>query len=96
MPEVQRRRKVPEIGATTAIAAGDAGGVIEITVDDDGPGIPEPTATTAGLLEFSKATLTAIPLVADAARDGLTVRPVGSGHSFTPLCATDGVLLGAA
>ncbi|WP_300402553.1 D-arabinono-1,4-lactone oxidase [uncultured Nocardioides sp.] len=30
-------------------------------------------------------------VLADAARDGLTVRPVGSGHSFTPLCATDGV-----
>ena len=30
-------------------------------------------------------------VLAEAARDGLTVRPVGSGHSFTPLCATDGV-----
>ena len=26
-----------------------------------------------------------------AARDGLSVRPAGSRHSFTPLCATDGV-----
>ena len=26
-----------------------------------------------------------------AASDGLVVRPVGSGHSFTPLCVTDGV-----
>lgn len=41
----------------------------------DGPGIPEPTATTAGLLEFSKATLTAIPLVADAARDAAAMLP---------------------
>ena len=29
----------------------------------------------------------------DAARDGLTVRPVGSAHSFTALARTDGVLL---
>jgi FAD-linked oxidoreductase len=28
-----------------------------------------------------------------AERDGLTVRPVGSGHSFTPIAATDGVAL---
>ena len=26
-----------------------------------------------------------------AASDGLVVRPVGSGHSFTPLCVTDGM-----
>ena len=26
-----------------------------------------------------------------AASDGLVVRPIGSGHSFTPLCVTDGV-----
>jgi FAD/FMN-containing dehydrogenase len=30
-------------------------------------------------------------VVSDAARDGLAVRPAGSRHSFTPLCATDGV-----
>ena len=30
-------------------------------------------------------------VVVDAARDGLAVRPAGSRHSFTPLCATDGV-----
>jgi FAD/FMN-containing dehydrogenase len=30
-------------------------------------------------------------LIADAQRDGLAVRPAGSRHSFTPLCATDGV-----
>ena len=30
-------------------------------------------------------------LLARAARDGLRVRPVGSGHSFTPIAATDGV-----
>jgi FAD-linked oxidoreductase len=29
--------------------------------------------------------------VRSAASDGLVVRPVGSGHSFTPLCVTDGV-----
>ncbi|HEX7189304.1 MAG TPA: D-arabinono-1,4-lactone oxidase [Actinomycetes bacterium] len=28
-----------------------------------------------------------------AAADGLVVRPVGAGHSFTPLCVTDGVQL---
>jgi len=28
-----------------------------------------------------------------AARDGATVRVAGTGHSFVPLCATDGVLL---
>lgn len=32
-------------------------------------------------------------LVREAARDGLTVRVVGTGHSFTPLVATDGLLL---
>ena len=32
-------------------------------------------------------------LVADAARAGQTVRVAGAGHSFTPICATDGVLL---
>ena len=31
--------------------------------------------------------------VTGAARDGLTVRMTGSGHSFTPAAATDGVLL---
>ena len=31
--------------------------------------------------------------VTGAARDGLTVRMTGSGHSFTPVAATDGVLL---
>ena len=31
--------------------------------------------------------------VAGAAQDGLTVRMTGSGHSFTPVAATDGVLL---
>jgi FAD/FMN-containing dehydrogenase len=30
-------------------------------------------------------------LVSEAARDGNAVRPAGSRHSFTPLCATDGV-----
>jgi FAD/FMN-containing dehydrogenase len=29
----------------------------------------------------------------EAARDGLALRVAGSGHSFTPLCATDGVLV---
>jgi FAD-linked oxidoreductase len=32
-------------------------------------------------------------LVAGAGREGLTVRVAGSGHSFTPLVATDGVIL---
>ncbi|MFE1950019.1 D-arabinono-1,4-lactone oxidase [Streptomyces sp. NPDC059524] len=31
--------------------------------------------------------------VARAAREGLPVRPVGSGHSFTETCLTDGVLV---
>ncbi len=31
--------------------------------------------------------------VCAAGRDGLTVRVAGTGHSFVPLCATDGVLL---
>jgi len=34
-----------------------------------------------------------VEAVRSAARDGLTVRPVGSGHSFTGLAGTDGVLL---
>lgn len=34
-----------------------------------------------------------VDVVRAAARDGLTVRPAGSRHSFTPLCATDGVAL---
>jgi FAD/FMN-containing dehydrogenase len=32
-------------------------------------------------------------IVAAAARRGVSVRPVGSGHSFAPLCVTDGVLV---
>ncbi|NGO41569.1 FAD-binding protein [Streptomyces sp. YC419] len=32
-------------------------------------------------------------VVRQAAEDGLTVKPVGSGHSFTPAAATDGVLI---
>lgn len=32
-------------------------------------------------------------ILADAAREHLTVRPVGAGHSITPLVKTDGVLL---
>ena len=32
-------------------------------------------------------------IVADATRRGVTVRPVGSGHSFTPLVSTDGIVL---
>src|SRR5687768_6400996 len=31
--------------------------------------------------------------VREAAREGASVRVVGSGHSFVPLCATDGVLV---
>ena len=32
-------------------------------------------------------------IVVGAAAEGLTVRPAGAGHSFTPVVATDGVLL---
>lgn len=32
-------------------------------------------------------------VVSDATRRGVTVRPVGSGHSFAPLVPTDGILL---
>ncbi|WP_282433185.1 D-arabinono-1,4-lactone oxidase [Brevibacterium sediminis] len=32
-------------------------------------------------------------VVADATRRGVTVRPVGSGHSFAPLVPTDGIVL---
>ena len=34
-----------------------------------------------------------IALVARANRDGLTIRVAGTGHSFVPLCASDGLLL---
>ena len=34
-----------------------------------------------------------VTAVKAAAADGLVVRPCGSGHSFTPLCVTDGVQL---
>lgn len=34
-----------------------------------------------------------VDVVTAAARDGLPVRPVGAGHSFTPLAATDGVMV---
>lgn len=32
-------------------------------------------------------------MVTAAAREGLPVRPVGAGHSFAPLAATDGVMV---
>jgi L-gulonolactone oxidase len=32
-----------------------------------------------------------VTAVRRAASDGLVVRPIGSGHSFTPVCVTDGV-----
>ncbi len=32
-------------------------------------------------------------VLARAQRDGLTVRPIGAGHSFTPIAATDGISL---
>jgi FAD-linked oxidoreductase len=34
-----------------------------------------------------------VDAVRRAAADGLVVRPLGTGHSFTPLCVTDGVQL---
>ena len=36
---------------------------------------------------------TLVETVRGAARDGLGLRVAGAGHSFTPLCATDGVLV---
>lgn len=40
-----------------------------------------------------RSTAEVVELVTTAARQGLVVRPVGAGHSFTPLAATDGVLV---
>jgi L-gulonolactone oxidase len=34
-----------------------------------------------------------IELIADATRTGRSIRPVGTGHSFTPIAATDDILL---
>jgi FAD/FMN-containing dehydrogenase len=34
-----------------------------------------------------------VALVRDAAAQGVTVRPVGEGHSFSPLVDTNGVLV---
>lgn len=47
---------------------------------------PQRIATPASEAEL-------IDLVRQAARIGATLRVAGSGHSFTPLCATDGVLV---
>jgi FAD-linked oxidoreductase len=47
---------------------------------------PQQLATPASEAEL-------IALVARANRDGLTVRVAGTGHSFVPLCASDGLLL---
>jgi L-gulono-1,4-lactone dehydrogenase len=38
-------------------------------------------------------TLGVAEVVADASRQGMRVRPVGAGHSFTPLAVTDDVLI---
>ena len=34
-------------------------------------------------------------ILSDARDKGMTVRPRGTGHSFVPLCATDGLMVGA-
>ena len=47
---------------------------------------PQQLSTPAGEAEL-------IALVARANRDGLTIRVAGAGHSFVPLCASDGLLL---
>jgi FAD-linked oxidoreductase len=47
---------------------------------------PSRVVTPGSVAELSEA-------IAAAAADGLTVKAVGSGHSFTPIAATDGVLV---
>ena len=47
---------------------------------------PARVVSPASVAELSEAVRT-------AAKDGLRVKPVGSGHSFTPVAATDGVLV---
>ncbi|HEY1177657.1 MAG TPA: D-arabinono-1,4-lactone oxidase [Phytomonospora sp.] len=47
---------------------------------------PARVATPASTAELAE-------VVKEAARDGLRVKPVGSGHSFTSIAATDGVQL---
>src|SRR5215471_12737651 len=47
---------------------------------------PSRTAHPSGVEELSA-------LVRDAARDGQRVKAVGSGHSFTGIAVTDGVML---
>jgi FAD-linked oxidoreductase len=44
-------------------------------------------------IESPGSTAEVVDVVTAAARDGLPVRPVGAGHSFTPLAATDGVMV---
>lgn len=48
---------------------------------------------TAQRVERPRTVDEVVSAIASAARDGLPVRAVGSGHSFTPVAATDGVRL---
>ncbi|MFA9432575.1 D-arabinono-1,4-lactone oxidase [Egicoccus sp. AB-alg2] len=48
---------------------------------------------TPGRIERPRTTRDVTRLVDRAAGEGLAVRPAGSGHSFTPLVPTDGVLV---
>src|SRR5690348_12660454 len=44
-------------------------------------------------MEMPRSESDVVALVERAGRDGESLRVAGSGHSFTPLCATDGTLL---
>jgi len=49
--------------------------------------------TTPARLAQPASTAEVQTIVREAARDGLTVKAYGAGHSFTPIAATEGVLL---
>ncbi len=48
-------------------------------------------SAAATRVEVPQSVSEVVDLVKAAGRDGLPVKPVGSGHSFTPIAATDGV-----
>lgn len=53
-------------------------------------------ACTAAAIERPRSEEEIAAVLRRAARDGLCVRPLGSGHSSSALCATDGILLSLA